>query len=301
MVALTAALIVGAMVWVSRIVQKPGFLAALGDPMLVAEERSYTRHNMYCDVLIYGDSTAMTGVDPQVITARTGLSACNIAVTWPVVSLLGMMPVDDFLARNPAPKYLVVQVAPRTFYVHNDWYTVTNLGPFAMMLRQKPGWPAFTLVAEHADRALKFFWEAFHAWSVPDRHRTSEYHRIYDPKLKEYDQNGGLLTLAQPPQTSCDTAPDELPAAVDRKWVEQLREHYKSRGITLLLKAAPLPECDPQLRLYQRELAPYVDQNVQPMPIGDFVTGDRHVTAQGAEVESQRLAQLIESRQQNAR
>src|ERR1700677_5129291 len=33
-----------------------------------------------CDVLVYGDSTAMTGIDPEVVDRQTGFKTCNISV-----------------------------------------------------------------------------------------------------------------------------------------------------------------------------------------------------------------------------
>jgi hypothetical protein len=40
-----------------------------------------------CDVLVYGDSTAMTGIDPEVVDRATGFHTCNIAVTNAVLAV----------------------------------------------------------------------------------------------------------------------------------------------------------------------------------------------------------------------
>jgi hypothetical protein len=292
----TFATIVFCMVRVTRIVTAPDFLKDLGDPTLIAEEKPFAMRNAQCEVLIYGDSSAMTGVDPRVIKADTGLTTCNVAATWPIVSLLGTMPIDAFLEHNPPPKFLVIQLAPRTFYMRNDWDEVANLGPLSMVLRQRPGLSTDWLMARHGGASVKFFFDVLKNARPPDaakQERTAEFHRIYDSQLEEYDRNAAMLTLVQPTQTSCVVPPEVLPQALDASWLKELRSRYQRNGTVVLIKASPIPACDPQLQFYQKALAPYVDENIEALPITDFVVGDRHMTPQGALDESHQLAALI--------
>ena len=52
-----------------------------GDPFLVTLGYGSQLRNADCKITIYGDSTAMIGINPGIIQKRTGLSTCNIAET----------------------------------------------------------------------------------------------------------------------------------------------------------------------------------------------------------------------------
>ena len=44
----------------------------------------------------------------------------------------------------------------------------------------------------------------------------------------------------------------------------------------------PLPECDPSLSYYQRELAGVIDNRMASLPIHYYHSGGRHVTPEGS-------------------
>lgn len=77
------------------------------------------RHRDDCDVLIYGDSTAMTGINPAVVERETGLRTCNIAVTNAVLAVTGNLTLDRYLVQNEKPKLLIVQLSPDDFQQEN--------------------------------------------------------------------------------------------------------------------------------------------------------------------------------------
>src|SRR5690242_12315625 len=57
----------------------------------------FAMHDRDCDVLIFGDSTAMTGIDPDVVERNTGFRTCNIAVTNAVLAVTHNLTLDHFL------------------------------------------------------------------------------------------------------------------------------------------------------------------------------------------------------------
>ena len=71
--------------------------------------------NRDCDVLIFGDSTAMTGIDPDVVESNTGFKTCNIAVTNAVLAVTDNLTLNHYLAHNRKPKVLLVQFSPDGF------------------------------------------------------------------------------------------------------------------------------------------------------------------------------------------
>jgi hypothetical protein len=281
---------------------RPNYPERIGSPLLTLQDRAFRIHDKSCDVLIYGDSSAAVGVDPRVIKAETGLSACNIAMTQPLVDDLGTLPLDAFLKNNPHPKFLVFQFSPEFFYrVPNPWENGTPLFAMSMLLRDTPLHFAIGMMVRHPAETTQFMLYSVQKELFPDdkdevKRRTA----IYFKTIAESIANDGLLTLYEPPLSACQTGPPRAfgQGHVDARWVQQLRQKYEAFGITVIFKASPIPECDTRFMQLHTDLAPYLDSNVQTMPIEVFLRGERHTTTEGARLETRRLAQLIKSNQQ---
>jgi hypothetical protein len=175
---------------------------------------------------------------------------------------------------------------------------ISTTGPFVMMLRHKGGVPALWFLARHSDTAVRFFWKSFLSSRRPDPKRMAEFDRVYDQRLRDFDENRSPLMLSLPTLTQCSERAQVTPRPPDRRWLATLRGKYQRGGTTVFITASPVPECDLHITDVQRELAPYLDANMEPLPMHDFVVGERHMTPQGAQDESHHLAQLIASRDQ---
>ncbi len=114
-------------------------------------------------------------------------------------------------------------------------------------------------------------------------------------KMDLFKSSGGLLTLYLPAQTACTAPSLPLYGPPDAAWIREFRNRYQTQGTTVLFRASPVPDCDPQLTLFQHDLAPLLDGNVEPMSIHLFTAGDRHPTLEGAREDSLQLARLIAS------
>lgn len=77
-----------------------------------AMEYQFADRPEQCDVVIYGDSTALMGADPNIIQARTGLKTCNFAITYLGLATTGNLALDHYLAIHPAPRFIVLEVLP---------------------------------------------------------------------------------------------------------------------------------------------------------------------------------------------
>ena len=61
-----------------------------------------------CEVLLYGDSSALTALDPAVIGQMTGLKACNISEGTTEQRVVGSdAPIQAYLRHNPPPRFLL--------------------------------------------------------------------------------------------------------------------------------------------------------------------------------------------------
>src|SRR5277367_1949821 len=78
--------------------------------------------NRNCDVLVFGDSTAMTGVNPDVVERETGFKTCNISVTNSVLAVTHNLTLNRYLERNARPRVLLIQLSPDGFQPEsNSW------------------------------------------------------------------------------------------------------------------------------------------------------------------------------------
>ena len=279
-----------------RIVRRPDYAAQVSDPSVLIQDKAFTARNLHCDVLIYGDSTASTGLDPRVITEQTGLSACNISASRPIVDAFGSLPVDAFLEHNPAPRFLVLQFGPEIFYRASDWDHISAFAAFVMLARDLPTGLALRTFFVHAPVTLQATQVILKKELFPFKGEEAvRQSGMYSRTAAIFEQSGGFFNLENPALTSCDFKPLELYGPVDTAWISQLRRKYQARGITTLIDSAPIPDCDPQLELFQHDLAPYLDADTQTLPVGMFVFGGRHMHAAGARAATLLLSHQIEA------
>ena len=285
-----------ATLFAARIVRDPDYAAKIQDPSMVAQDRAFTMHGQRCDVLIDGDSTASIGIDPRVITQQTGLSACNIASTRPVWEGAGTLPLDTFLQNNPKPKILLLAFSPEFFYRATKWEDIQPFAPYVLMLRHGSRAMALHILLLHPAQTMQFLQTVLKFKLLP---RTgsdlAHSNAVFDRTVASLNESGGRLNLELPPLAACGFLPEKLNGRLDTAWIAAIRARYQAMGIVTLIDASPLPVCEPQGDLFQREVKPYLDAYPAALPIGMFVAGGRHATAEGAAVQSEALAWQIKA------
>ena len=242
-----------------------------------------------CDVVIDGDSTAMVDILPKVITARTGLSACNIAEVAGVKRITGMALLDTYLQHNRRPKYLVFQFAPENLSDPARWewggmfegvLFGLQFGHKADVMRSVLRYPAASLVNAELGFRSGLTWHLTHSPPAAEMHSR-------DAQLGRMPEEGS-------PLTECD-ATDARKLSPQAEWLTKLRETYGRNGTQVLIDVVPQPICDPAVEYYRRELTPaLIDNSVSTLPVGLFLgTGRLHMTDAGAAVVSERVADQI--------
>jgi hypothetical protein len=295
--ATAAGLLVAGLLHSMRAVRQAGYAEASGDATVVLQDRGFMLHDTRCAVVVYGDSTADVGLDPRLIEAQTGLSACNIATNRPVVDTLGMMPVDEFLKHNPKPRLIVLQFGPETFYRGGDaWQHNGPMSPLAMLTRNRPRSEALMTMARHPAETVQFLLFLLQSEVFPRKVDRVRVKATFDRILRHAEVSHGQLDLGLPPIATCVGSPLKLYGPVDEAWIRELHRRYESQGIAVLVRASDVPPCDPQLATFQRDLAGKVDGDVEVMPVNLFVMGYRHTTQEGSQVETQGLIELMKLR-----
>lgn len=244
--------------------------------------------NADCDVVIDGDSTALVGVLPRIVDQRTGLKTCNIAEVAGIKFVSGNVVLDDYLAHNRRPRFLVFVFAPENLTAPQQWISV---GEFE-------GW--FYRVRFHRDRS---FW--FNLLRNPDDGFANielafrnglqwlGKHPLQS-ELNTRELNDGFVTDPGATLTRCPG--DTILRPPDAAWLSYLRKTYGVGGTRVLIDVTPMPPCDEGLAFYRGRLRGLVDNTVDTLPVGNYnASGRLHTNELGAAVLSQRIADQIET------
>jgi hypothetical protein len=265
------------------------FFKRHGDPATVSAQTGlFEITNRKCDILMYGDSTAEVGLDPVIIEQVTHLSACNIATGGPTLTVLGLDPFNQYLARNPRPRYLVIQFV--SGYLH----------------RITPGHADL----DHFDGVIESI--RFHGWikTLPVMLRFPDYFI----GLLNYTYKSGVTEIAmqllgkrphrnslrpdsyfvfqRPALTDCPIYNGSM-VLPDRAWITYLRQHYSSYAEHILVDVSPTSPCNHLYPAWKAAIAGTTDNELELYPNSLFVDGTYHTSREGAIRRSNELAQQI--------
>jgi hypothetical protein len=231
--------------------------------------------NADCQVVIYGDSSAMVGLDPAVIRARTGLSACNIAEPAGMTMINEMMVPDLFLANNPKPKVWVFDFAADALAPYKTWDSVQTYEAIYLRLRLHKDLSTLKLLAEHPKQAFEFAslslrLALFGVFKRP----------LPDSAYEVRSQNGGRYPSPDPPMTAC--GPEKFEHPSDPAYIAAIRARYGGDGAIVFVNSTPKPECDPSLDFYLKKHPAATDNKLEVYPMADFDNhGHSHMKESG--------------------
>jgi hypothetical protein len=252
---------------------------------LAISDFPFTLRNTRCDVLIFGDSSALTGISPPVITAATGLATCNIAQPNTAIAIAGTLALDSFLANNPRPQFLVMQFTAPDFAGPEPHVQLNEEGAL-QLVRHKPDAATLKLFAAHPLEALQFS-EYILQTALLDRDwRGTTHQRAW----KNIQQTQGLLTAPGAGLQDCQGNVEKKEP--DRAWINALRAKYETAGTLVFIYVAPYPACDPSYDYYVQRLRLLADNPMERYDIGMF-NEKNHFTLEGARQNSLRIAGAI--------
>lgn len=255
-----------------------------------------------CDIVLWGDSSALTGLNPRVFERITGLTACNISEGTTIQSVVGS---DDalryYLDHNKAPRFLLSMWTPSDF--HPDRPRGFASYPEGM-----------TYVAQFENHprmwwmmARKLRWlpkqSAWALTSVADDELTRLEGKQKNFDAQRYrDERLGWFPYPEPPETHCVRGamkPGEIIRWADS--VAAFRKKYSTPQTTVIVNLSADPDCDPSYDEYASTLQGLYDNKFERLPIGLYNNGDVHYTPEGAEyISSQAAKQIVALMQQQA-
>lgn len=269
------------------IVRSASFPKVSADPFLLFSDTPFTAKDQDCDILIFGDSTAATGVDPLTVQERTGLKTCNIAQSQSILAIMGTKPLDTFLRHNRPPQVLVLQFAPETLSIaREDFFWPEGL---TVLLRHDFGPRAIYRLARNLHQSY-----GFALWAI--KYRISSLRSVPNLHLTEtlYRQHRGLIVLPKPPESRCEMTFSYEPP--DASWIRSLRAKYSTAATQVIVNVSPIPTCAANAVQISSSLHRLTDNALPLYPIRLFCDLDRHLNLDGAIRFSQQLAQQILSK-----
>lgn len=262
------------------------------DPRWVqSSNRVYLSYQVPCDVVVYGDSSAITGIDPKVVQQETGLRTCNIAQTKAALVVLGTSALDRFLENNPRPRFLVLQFTGADFYRPGSWDDTTSyMEGVVTLLRFYPKRQFLVALLHHPEIFMGMMHYAY---------ITGPLNLVKNARRSRTEQSTGDLVdvhFIRPEKafSSCAQAQDIDPIfhKPDLNFIRYLRKRYGPMADHLLIDAAPLSSCDSRYLYLQQHLSG-LDNTLITYPFSLYNEGYAHYTAEGAERLSMQLAAQI--------
>jgi hypothetical protein len=233
----------------------------------------------------------MIGINPSVIHHQTGLTACNIAETEGMTMVNGTLVLDQFLANNPRPRFLVFLYSPEGLdpatQRHNP--EVTTFEAVTYRFRQPDKVADLLAVMKHpedffswAEHGVRMSMNAIFAKPLAPEIRLTRFKTL------------GQAPLRNPLLTYCNYGRHNTPP--DKAWVSALRSKYSNPGTTVLVDAMPLPDCDPDIAYFREHLAGIIDNQVVTLPVTDYYGGGRHANPTGSALLSRMIGDQVMAR-----
>ena len=259
---------------------------------------AYILKSQKYDVVIYGDSSAMFGINPEIVSKRTGFSVLNLSQTIGVVKVERERPLDSYLAANGKPKLLVLALNPENVSVDQD----------GAEKRAIDGW--YAVVRQNSFKyAVGKFWQhprmLFVLWSNTVQEEFSSgfgkgHFRKYWEELKardgyyDYPRNRPLGSCAEIPAHD----PDRLR---QHSYVNYFRKKYTDAGYEVAVFLTPVADCDPNLPMIKETLGSLAVNSPFTLP-RSFVADDdqkNHPLPSGTVLVSNAFSVLLEKERQH--
>ncbi|HEY0797254.1 MAG TPA: hypothetical protein VGD64_15895 [Acidisarcina sp.] len=275
-------------------IKTPIFRKHFDQDWISASSPVYTARNVNCEIVVYGDSSAITGVDPEVVQKMTHLKTCNIAQSKGALVVLGTGGLDVYLRNNQRPKYLVIQFAGPNFYKPTSWADSPGfMEGIVPLIRYFPKRDLISLLPRHPEVITGVLTYAFLAG--PESVWKSRHSPLKIAGSPETPINVHFVRT-EPAYSSCKQQADgdRIFHKPDPAFISGLRERYSKLADHLIIDVAPDTECDQRVPYLRAHLGG-LDNTLQQYPVTLFNDGYTHYAPAGSLRLSQELANQINS------
>ncbi len=201
----------------------------------------YDVRNANADVVIFGDSSAFIGIDPRVINAELGIKSVVIPNTVGSLPVLGIMPLERYLAHNRPPRLLVLYFSSWNLD-YNDPKRQHLLFEGEEILLRHGSWLEITKFAQQRPQEMLTF--PFKVYSTLGWSNLSYAieHRAHVQDTASFMGHMDYAFSYPPMSDTCKLLASNISNAGDAS-VRALMNKYQNAGTPVRVYLAPIPGC----------------------------------------------------------
>ncbi len=275
---------------------RPWFLTHDGYPSIYQAGYGMRLLHADCDVVLYGDSSALTGLDPQLIGKITGLKACNIAEARGIEDVVGLQfPLDAYLRTNKRPRFILMLLGPTGFVPNKKAFTEYSTEGMIYVLQYDHSREMLQGLRHRPRWLLDFtFWAGQTVLEYELKQLLPWTRRVNVDTRKQRADRNGFWPFPLPPEVNCNySKPNPAVATGNADDVAATRRRYGVDGTHVIIDISPISNCDPYEGLYRRQLDGLHDNALVTLPMPYFNDADVHFTAIGSAYVSTEAANQI--------
>jgi hypothetical protein len=248
-------------------------------PLVLARTRIYTRLSGYFfdsvidypftlegsrfDVVLYGDSAGLFGVDPRIVGKELGKSVVNLCRTVGILTMTGDYTLDSYLAHNHKPKVIVLYLSPRDTSISQKRSILGYYEGAMMIYRHGSLEDIGKLFASSPSSDLDFWSEVAQFSSIKS---DLMMHKVAG-RVQEVQASQGHLSYPPNPGLSDGCLLNtKIDGNFDHSYVDHFVRKYGAMGIHVVTFIAPVPDCDRSLSYYQSALQHIADNRIGSLP-----------------------------------
>jgi hypothetical protein len=222
------------------VVRRADFDEISNTPYSLPLNSAFKMAGQNADVVVFGDSTALHGIDPSQMSRELGMKAINLPNTGATLRVMDDLSLRRYLATNRAPRLIVFYFAPWDLdYMHTELPIGTYEGR-EVLAHQGTGAEIFAYAWSHPSESLEFpfqFYMANSSWRAVVQ-RPYRYAGAEVARTQGHLSNPALTPLPE----QCEFWPS---ATHDLRFdsVKALGTKYGTAETKILSFVAPIPAC----------------------------------------------------------
>ena len=227
-------------------------------------EYGMTARGVNADVLIYGDSTALYGLDPRQMSQELGVKVFNLPNLLPSLRVTGDLGLRRYLAANQRPRLIVFYLSAWDLdYAASKSRDILYDGD-EMLLRHGSAGEIFSFYKSHASELLQFPF-MFYRVNSP---LGLQYLLEPRPDPLSAGSLGHLVLMTGNPLPPACSLP---PVKTSLETARALVARYNTRGTRAIVYVAPLPGCRNAAALRVKNYSALQAESPRLLPPGDFL------------------------------
>lgn len=197
--------------------------------------------NIDADVVIFGDSGALYGVNPRLIGSTLGLKVVNLPNTIGSIVVSGDLELQHYLHNHPTPKLIVIYLAPWNIDYLNKRKRENLYEGEEMLMRHGNFQDIARFGQGHVLDILQFPFRFYAVNSFPKAVRSM----LHPEQSPEIERTFGHLDMVKygKLESTCQLPEDFTQTSAETNSIQYLTNRYRQSADKFMVFVAPIPSC----------------------------------------------------------